>query len=147
MRHLFLVLLVALASLLGSLAASGSTGGGGDTGVWILPSSQPLAGVLPGMGAQRTPRASLTLAPTLPYNVNMLTSCMGAPACALWGMPAAVPLPLWASGSVVTLPVRTLQLVRDTGIRAEGSIVDSAGNGYILHVIKSADGNLQVLIY
>lgn len=146
MRHLFLVLLVALASLLGSLAASGSTGGGGDTGVWILPSCRPVTSQ-PGMVALRTPRASLTLAPTLTSSVGMATSCMGVPGCALWGMPAAVPLPMTVSGSVVTLPVQTLQLVRDTGIRAEGLIVDGTGNGYLVHVLKTVDGKIQVQIY
>lgn len=147
MRHLFLVLLVGLSTMLGSLVAAGSAGGGGDTGVWILPNCRPVASTFSGMFAPRL-RASLTVSPNVTAGVNMaVSSGMGAPVCSLWAMPGAVPMQLLASGSVVTLPLPSLLAVRDLGIRAEGSMVDAAGNGYLIHVVKISDGSLQIQIY
>lgn len=141
MRFLNRVLLACLAALFCSLpVTSADGGGGGDSGVWILPNSLPVMAQPMGNPFLRAPRAERTMA-TLNTGMTMvMPPQMGAPISQLFEMPTHQPLPSIISGDRVTLTLATLMAIRDGTGLAEGLIIDLNGNGFILRVSKNANG-------
>jgi len=146
MRSLWHLLFVGLAALLLGLPGIGSPGGGGDSGVWILPCSRPMAGV--------TFQDSIIEAPRSTYDVDCVTSgltllmpsSMGAPTVAVFELPSFTPLPVTVSGRNVIISKETLiALMSGTG-RLLGIIVDASGNGFVLSCCRLESGALHFMV-
>jgi hypothetical protein len=147
------LLLAILAGLMVALPAVGDeTGGGGDSGIWILPRASGVGGPTSCGGGAGTslagPRAALVL-PLLrnPVTMQMPTN-MGQPMAALYETPGCARLPLVVSGNRVTLPVSTLKYVRDSvsGL-ADGWMIDANGCGFLLRVRRAANQEVHVEIF
>lgn len=141
-------LLILVALLLGMLPLSGSAmGGGGDTGVWILPRSAFIANLPNGPGGSGTTSSLVGPAPraqaTRPLSSSLSMQVSGAmslpPAAVLVDPVSGVPLPLDVVGGVVTVTSRLAALVATSATNSmSGAIVDARGRGYTLLVSVDA---------
>lgn len=117
-------LLVVLLGLLAWLPAD--DGGGGDTGVWILPRSRCLSGST--VLVQPISTRSFS---TLDRPVSLTVSAeMGSPMGTLV-MPTGAIVPLPVRGLTVDIPASLLQALAAANVTSvRGLIVDQSGRGY-----------------
>lgn len=136
-------LLIVAALLLGMLPLFGSAfGGGGDTGVWILPRSAFVGNAPGGSGGQTTsnlvggtPRAQATRALGNPLTMRVSGTISLPPAAVLVDPVSGLALPLDVAGNVVTLSTRVVGLVAASATKSmAGTVVDARGRGYSLLV-------------
>src|SRR5262245_4472540 len=145
MRSLWHLLLVGLAALLLGLPGVGSPGGGGDSGVWILPCSRPMAGVTFQDSVLEARSTYDVAAVTNNLTLQMPTS-MGAPIVTVCEVPSFTPLPVTVSGRDVIISKDTLiALMNGTG-RVQGIIVDAANNGFTLTSCRLESGTLHFMV-
>ncbi len=145
MRNMLRALLVTVVVLLGALRSSGTTGGG-DSGIWILPSCLPL-GVTPDTINLPLVRASLSL-PAVTGPVQMaMGNGMGAPISRIWEMPSGVLMPVITIGNTVTLPLPTLLAIRNGTGRAEGIIFDTVMQGYTVRITRTGSAGILIEIF
>ena len=151
-------LLLAAALLLGMLPLSGSAllGGGGDTGVWILPRSAFVGNAPAGSGGQATsnlvggtPRAQLVRSLGNPVSMRVTGTISLPPAAVLVDPVSGLPLPLDVAGNVVTLTPRVAGLVGASATKSmTGTIVDVRGRGYSIVVsVDSARQTVSVQVW
>lgn len=140
MRSLLRALLTTLALLCGM-----SAGGGGDSGVWILPLS---SNVSTGSAGSQC-RASLATKPGKGGVVMQVSADMGAMTAALVEVGSNLPLPIQVSGNKVVVPELTLQALlspASSGV-ATGLVLDANGRGYVIKILRSTASDLTVEIY
>jgi hypothetical protein len=131
-------LLLVLVGLLGAVpmvSAEDIPGGGGDTGVWILPRSSYLNGSL-GANVISTAPSRGTRTTSLDKSFSMrISSEMGSPTAFMTDPLSGLVLPMLVNGRDVTIPASTLQALANASVRlAIGSILDANGRGYYLRI-------------
>ncbi len=143
------VLLTCLAVLFCCLPATSSVGGGGESGIWILPSSDHVdASPLMGSARVLTPRATLDLTSISTGLFMVMPPDMGRPLATVREGSAQQPLPAYTYGNRVFLPMFTLAYVRDSVVgQASGLIVDSTGQGFVLTITRNGTNGLRLQIY
>lgn len=124
-------------------------GGGGETGVWILPSSRPVNSIQVN-GAQFTQRAvrSFRVVST-PSDLRIqMPADMGAPLVVLHELSTGLPVEALVSGNTVTLTQRGMRLLvnQASSGRALGQIADANGRGFLV-TIDRTDSGLLVRAY
>lgn len=141
MRSLLRSLLTILALLCGMSAG----GGGGDSGVWILPLSSNVSATGIGPLARDSRPAALGKGDV----VMQVSSDMGAMTASLSETGSGIALPIRVSGNKVVVPEATLQALlssSSSGV-ALGVVVDLRGRGYVIKITRTNSAELTVEIY
>lgn len=140
MRALLRALLTTLAILFGL-----SAGGGGDSGVWILPLSSNVGTSM--TGAQL--RDSRPSSPSKGDLVMQVSADMGAMTAILFESGSNLPLAIQVSGNKVIVPSATLQVLLSPSSsgRAGGVVVDVRGRGYVIKLSRKNSTEVTVEIY
>lgn len=150
MRALLQTLLIALASLLLALAGPGAApGGGGESGVWVLPLASNVACMpLNAAESMRSPRDWRAVAPSSGPLQMKVSADVSAPAAVLYDSGTQLSLPLVVSGNRVLLPVRTEEalLAPTSAGMATGAIVGANGRGYLIRIRRTSATGLIVEI-
>jgi hypothetical protein len=151
MQHLLRACWLLAAALLFAVAGPGSDGGGGgDSGVWILPRSAPISQLpLSGMPAQQGARDWRSLTTPKEALVLQLPGEMASAVAALRDVASGAVLPVHTVGGRVVLPLRTLQAMLSAGASGQslGVIVDGQGRGFLLVVRRTAADTLRVEVH
>ncbi len=150
MQNLLRGLMLLMAALLLAVAGPGSDGGGGDSGVWILPRSAPISQLpLSGMPAQQRARDWRSLTAPKEALVLQLPGEMASAVAALRDVASGAVLPVHTVGGRVVLPLRTLQAMLSAGASGQslGVIVDGQGRGFLLVVRRTAADTLRVEVH
>ncbi|MEQ1630961.1 MAG: hypothetical protein ABL997_01215 [Planctomycetota bacterium] len=149
MRTLLQTLWMVLASLLLALSGRGDSGGGGDSGVWILPLASNVSG-LPSVDQENTgaPRDWRLAVPSLGPLKMQVSADVGQAFAVLYESDTGLQLPIMVSGRCIMIPARTQEaLLASSSLgKAMGSIADASGRGYLLRIRRSAAGELLVEI-
>jgi len=142
-------LLLAIAAFVFALFGRAS-GGGGDGGVWILPSSRSVCG-LPLAGAQTLvpPRDWRALSAPKSDLVMQLPPEMGVAAAQLFDRQTGAPLPIAVVGKTLTIPLRTMQFVlaQQGASFVHGLVCDASGRGFVVVIRRVSATDLRVEIY
>lgn len=150
MRTLLQTLWMALATLLLALSGRGDSGGGGDSGVWILPLASNVSALpsadLENSGATRDWRLA---APSRGPLKMQVSAAVGQAFALLYEADTGLQLPIVVTGRCVLIPVRTQEaLLASSSLgKAVGSIVDANGCGYLLRIRRTAAGELLIEIF
>lgn len=122
-----------------------SAGGGGDSGVWILPLSSNVSSGTTGSQC----RASLATKVSKGGVVMQVSSDMGAMTAAMVEVGSNLPLPIQVSGNKVVVPEITLQalLSPSSSGTATGLVLDANGRGYVVKILRTSATELTVEIY
>jgi hypothetical protein len=147
MRSLWHLLLVGLAALLLGLPGIGSPGGGGDSGVWILPCSRPMAGVTFQDSVFEAPRSSYDVTCASTSLTLLLPAGMGPAMPLVFELPNFTPVPVTVSGRNVIISKDTLTALMGGTGRVQGVIVDAFGNGFTLSSFRYESGGMHFMIY
>lgn len=129
-----LLVLVGLFAVL-PLFGHDDEGGGGDSGVWILPRSSYLGS---GGGPQiiSAPPRGIRHHPDLSRDLSLqMSSEMSEPTGVLTDPVTNRPIPLAVDGMHVTVRSATLRSIESAGVtEVYGTVIDSQGRGYILRL-------------